>query len=77
MANNQISTERGREKFHHEGYMYVFEKYNQNGTKKYWQCERKLGTFKQIFCYILIAAVNYEIKIAKLDYTHLLRRELY
>ena len=32
---------RGKEKFHHGGYMYVFDKYTKDRQKKMWRCEWK------------------------------------
>ena len=42
MANNQrIVSERQREKFEYDGYIYVFDKNGQCGTRKFWRCEEK------------------------------------
>ena len=33
-------TIRNKKKLEHWGYLYIFEKQNRNGTKKFWRCEQ-------------------------------------
>ena len=32
---------RNKQKFHHEGYMYLFDKFTANNERKMWRCEQK------------------------------------
>ena len=44
MENANILSERNKEKFVHEGYIYTYNNCNKDGTKEYWRCERRPGT---------------------------------
>ncbi len=37
-----ILTKKGREKFCHNGYMYVFDRRSADGATKFWRCELKM-----------------------------------
>ena len=36
-----VQSKRGKEKFMHEGYLYVFDKFSADHSKKFWRCELK------------------------------------
>lgn len=38
-TNNILLSKRGRPKFHHNGFLYCFEKMNSDGDVRFWKCE--------------------------------------
>jgi len=38
---DNISSQRNKEKFSHEGFLYIFDKKSSDGNRKMWRCERK------------------------------------
>jgi len=38
---DNISSQRNKEKFSHEGFIYIFDKKSADGNRKMWRCERK------------------------------------
>jgi len=38
---DNIRSQRNKEKFSHEGFLYIFDKKSADGNRKMWRCERK------------------------------------
>ena len=64
MENANILSQRNKEKFAHEGYIYTYETSNKDGTKEYWRCERRPGSVTVIFKQFL---KNYNIRLSGQD----------
>ena len=47
--NTEIKTKRTKTKLEHEGFLYVFEQFNCDATKKFWRCEQ--FNIREVKCY--------------------------
>ena len=49
MENANILSQKDKEKFVNDGYIYTYDNSNKDGTKEYWRCERRPGSVIIIF----------------------------